>query len=59
MAEDNRGIWRKPGDKMKLIVMGQQAFGKDVLAKLLDEVTPGDLSRSFIGLGGATMCWAR
>lgn len=37
MAEDNRGIWRKPGDKMRLIVMGQQAFGKDVLAKLLDE----------------------
>lgn len=24
-------------DKMRLIVMGQQAFGKDVLAKLLDE----------------------
>ena len=37
MAEDTRGIWRKPGDKMRLIVMGQQAFGKDVLAKLLDE----------------------
>ena len=24
-------------DKMRLIVMGQQAFGKDVLVKLLEE----------------------
>jgi methionyl-tRNA formyltransferase len=28
--------WQKPGDTMRLIVMGQQAFGKDVLAKILE-----------------------
>jgi len=27
--------WQQPGDPMRLIVMGQQAFGKDVLAKIL------------------------
>ena len=28
--------WQKPGDPMRLIVMGQQAFGKDALAKILE-----------------------
>ena len=28
--------WQKPGDPMRVIVMGQQAFGKDALAKILD-----------------------
>ena len=31
--------WQKPGDPMRLIVMGQQAFGKDVLAKILETGT--------------------
>ncbi len=28
--------WQQPGDAMRIIVMGQQAFGKDALAKILD-----------------------
>ncbi len=28
--------WQKPGDPMRVIVMGQQAFGKDALAKILE-----------------------
>ncbi len=28
--------WQKPGDPMRLIVMGQQAFGKDAIAKILE-----------------------
>ena len=28
--------WQQPGDPMRLIVMGQQAFGKDALAKILE-----------------------
>ena len=28
--------WQQPGDSMRLIVMGQQAFGKDALAKILE-----------------------
>ena len=32
MAEN----WQKPGDPMRIIVMGQQAFGKDALAKILE-----------------------
>jgi methionyl-tRNA formyltransferase len=37
MAAENGGKWQKPGDPLRIIVMGQQAFGKDVLARLLDE----------------------
>lgn len=28
--------WQEPGDPIRIIVMGQQAFGKDALAKILD-----------------------
>ncbi len=28
--------WQKPGDAMRIIVMGQQAFGKDALARILE-----------------------